>query len=59
MILPGRIETDRTGELDTANAKAQGKSRDEIAEADERSSRRRRSLRSTARLRRRPGSCCR
>jgi 3-oxoacyl-[acyl-carrier protein] reductase len=48
MILPGRIETDRTGELDTANAKAQGKSRDEIA-----------ALRSTARLRRRPGSCCR
>ncbi|KMO11001.1 SDR family oxidoreductase [Methylobacterium platani] len=33
MILPGRIETDRTGELDTANAKAQGKSREEIAEA--------------------------
>ncbi|PIK68742.1 3-oxoacyl-ACP reductase, partial [Methylobacterium frigidaeris] len=33
MILPGRIETDRTGELDAANAKAQGKTPDQIAEA--------------------------
>lgn len=33
MILPGRIETDRTGELDAANAKAQGKTPTEIAEA--------------------------
>ncbi|WP_128563810.1 SDR family oxidoreductase [Methylobacterium crusticola] len=33
MILPGRIETDRTGELDAANAKAQGRSPAEIAEA--------------------------
>lgn len=33
MILPGRIETDRTGELDAANAKAQGKTPAEIAEA--------------------------
>jgi 3-oxoacyl-[acyl-carrier protein] reductase len=33
LVLPGRIETDRTGELDAANAKAQGKSVDEIAAA--------------------------
>ena len=33
MILPGRIETDRTGELDAANAKKQSKSVDEIAAA--------------------------
>ena len=33
MILPGRIETDRTGELDNANAQAQGKTVDEIATA--------------------------
>ncbi|MEH3145827.1 MAG: SDR family oxidoreductase [Methylobacterium frigidaeris] len=33
MILPGRIETDRTGELDAANAKKQGKTPQEIAEA--------------------------
>jgi 3-oxoacyl-[acyl-carrier protein] reductase len=33
MVLPGRIETDRTGELDAANAKAQGKTIEEIAEA--------------------------
>jgi 3-oxoacyl-[acyl-carrier protein] reductase len=33
MILPGRIETDRTGELDAANAKKQGKTADEIAAA--------------------------
>jgi 3-oxoacyl-[acyl-carrier protein] reductase len=33
LVLPGRIETDRTGELDTANAKAQGKSVDEVAAA--------------------------
>jgi 3-oxoacyl-[acyl-carrier protein] reductase len=33
MILPGRIETDRTGELDAANAKKQGKSVEEIAKA--------------------------
>lgn len=33
MVLPGRIHTDRTGELDTANAKAQGKSVEEIAAA--------------------------
>lgn len=32
MILPGRIETDRTVELDTANAKRSGKSVDEVAE---------------------------
>ena len=31
MILPGRIETDRTGELDEANAKRLGKSRDEVS----------------------------
>lgn len=33
LVLPGRIETDRTGELDAANAKAQGKTADEIAAA--------------------------
>ena len=33
LVLPGRIETDRTGELDAANAQAQGKSVDEIATA--------------------------
>jgi 3-oxoacyl-[acyl-carrier protein] reductase len=33
VVLPGRIETDRTGELDAANAKAQNKSVDEIAAA--------------------------
>lgn len=33
MILPGRIETDRTGELDEANAKRLGKSREEVAAA--------------------------
>jgi 3-oxoacyl-[acyl-carrier protein] reductase len=33
LVLPGRIETDRTGELDAANAKRQGKSVDEVAAA--------------------------
>ena len=33
MVLPGRIRTDRLGELDAANAKAQGKSLEAIAEA--------------------------
>lgn len=33
LVLPGRIETDRTGELDAANAKAQGKTPDEVAAA--------------------------
>jgi 3-oxoacyl-[acyl-carrier protein] reductase len=33
LVLPGRIETDRTGELDAANAKAQGKSVEEVAAA--------------------------
>jgi 3-oxoacyl-[acyl-carrier protein] reductase len=33
LVLPGRIATDRIGELDAANAKAQGKSREEISEA--------------------------
>jgi 3-oxoacyl-[acyl-carrier protein] reductase len=33
VVLPGRIETDRTGELDAANAQAQGKSVEEIATA--------------------------
>ncbi|MDB5557758.1 MAG: fabG [Enterovirga sp.] len=33
MILPGRIETDRTGELDAANAKKQGKTPEEISTA--------------------------
>ena len=33
LVLPGRIQTDRTGELDTANAKAQGKTVEQITEA--------------------------
>jgi 3-oxoacyl-[acyl-carrier protein] reductase len=33
VVLPGRIETDRTGELDAANAQAQGKSVEEISTA--------------------------
>jgi 3-oxoacyl-[acyl-carrier protein] reductase len=33
LILPGRIETDRTGELDRANAKTQGKTVEEISAA--------------------------
>jgi 3-oxoacyl-[acyl-carrier protein] reductase len=33
MVLPGRILTDRTGQLDAANAKAQGKTVAEITEA--------------------------
>jgi 3-oxoacyl-[acyl-carrier protein] reductase len=33
LVLPGRIETDRTGELDAANAKTQGKSVEEVAAA--------------------------
>jgi 3-oxoacyl-[acyl-carrier protein] reductase len=33
LVLPGRIETDRTAELDAANAKAQGKSVDEVSTA--------------------------
>ena len=33
MVLPGRIATDRLGELDAANAKAQGRSVEEVAEA--------------------------
>ena len=33
LILPGRIATDRTAELDAANAKAQGKSVEEVAAA--------------------------
>jgi 3-oxoacyl-[acyl-carrier protein] reductase len=33
LVLPGRIETDRTGELDAANAKAQGKSVEDVAAA--------------------------
>jgi 3-oxoacyl-[acyl-carrier protein] reductase len=33
LVLPGRIATDRIGELDAANAKAQGKSTDEISKA--------------------------
>jgi 3-oxoacyl-[acyl-carrier protein] reductase len=33
MILPGRIETDRTGELDAANAKKQSKTVEEVAAA--------------------------
>ena len=32
LVLPGRIETDRTAELDAANAKAQGKTADQVAE---------------------------
>jgi 3-oxoacyl-[acyl-carrier protein] reductase len=31
LVLPGRIETDRTAELDAANAKRQGKTAEEIA----------------------------
>jgi 3-oxoacyl-[acyl-carrier protein] reductase len=33
LVLPGRIETDRVGELDAINAKAQGKTQDEVAAA--------------------------
>jgi 3-oxoacyl-[acyl-carrier protein] reductase len=33
LVLPGRIQTDRTGELDAANAKRTGKSVEEVAEA--------------------------
>jgi 3-oxoacyl-[acyl-carrier protein] reductase len=33
LVLPGRIETDRTGEIDAANAKAQGKTVEEVAAA--------------------------
>jgi 3-oxoacyl-[acyl-carrier protein] reductase len=33
LVLPGRIETDRTGELDAANAKAQGKTVEEVSAA--------------------------
>jgi 3-oxoacyl-[acyl-carrier protein] reductase len=33
LVLPGRIQTDRIEELDAANAKAQGKSVEDIAEA--------------------------
>jgi 3-oxoacyl-[acyl-carrier protein] reductase len=33
LILPGRIETDRTGELDAANAKRQSKTVEEISQA--------------------------
>ncbi len=33
LVLPGRIETDRTAELDAANAKAQGKTVEEVAAA--------------------------
>lgn len=33
VVLPGRIATDRLGELDAANANAQGKSQEEIAAA--------------------------
>jgi 3-oxoacyl-[acyl-carrier protein] reductase len=33
LVLPGRIQTDRIGELDAANAKAQGKSMEDIAAA--------------------------
>jgi 3-oxoacyl-[acyl-carrier protein] reductase len=33
LVLPGRIETDRLGELDSANAKAQGKSVEEVSTA--------------------------
>ena len=33
LVLPGRINTDRLGELDAANAKAQGKTVEEVAEA--------------------------
>ena len=33
LVLPGRIETDRTGELDAANAKAQNKTVEDVAAA--------------------------
>jgi 3-oxoacyl-[acyl-carrier protein] reductase len=33
MVLPGRIQTDRLGELDKANADRQGKSVDDVAKA--------------------------
>jgi 3-oxoacyl-[acyl-carrier protein] reductase len=33
LVLPGRIQTDRTGQLDAANAKAQGKTIEQITEA--------------------------
>lgn len=33
LVLPGRIDTDRVAELDAANAKAQGKSPDEVTAA--------------------------
>lgn len=33
MVLPGRIHTDRTGELDAANAALQGKTIEQITEA--------------------------
>jgi 3-oxoacyl-[acyl-carrier protein] reductase len=33
MVLPGRIKTDRTTEIDTAAAKAQGKTADEVETA--------------------------
>jgi 3-oxoacyl-[acyl-carrier protein] reductase len=33
MVLPGRIQTDRTGELDIANAKLQGKTVEQITQA--------------------------
>ena len=33
LVLPGRIETDRTGELDAANAKAQNKTVEEVSAA--------------------------
>ena len=33
LVLPGRIETDRTGEIDAANAKAQGKTVEEVSAA--------------------------
>jgi 3-oxoacyl-[acyl-carrier protein] reductase len=33
MVLPGRIQTDRTGELDRANATQQGRTLEEITEA--------------------------
>jgi 3-oxoacyl-[acyl-carrier protein] reductase len=33
LVLPGRIETDRVGELDAINAKAQGKTPEDVAAA--------------------------
>src|SRR5215212_62445 len=33
LVLPGRIETDRVGELDAANAKAQGRTPEDVAAA--------------------------